>query len=112
MINSITLVIVAALAAPGQEAACNGLTDLALPGATVTAAELVAAGPYTVQQRREEFTGDLPAHCRVALVLTPSFDSHIEMELWLPLGKWNGKFLAVGNVDGPAPSLIARWFPG
>ena len=26
----------------------------------------------------------LPAHCRVAVVLAPSSDSHIEMEVWLP----------------------------
>ena len=40
----------------------------------------------------------LPEHCRVAAVLSPSSDSHIEMELWMPTGEaWNGKFLAVGN---------------
>src|SRR5215510_2555728 len=38
----------------------------------------------------------LPAHCRVAAVLAPSSDSHIEMEVWLP-ADWNGKFEAVGN---------------
>src|SRR5581483_2920508 len=40
----------------------------------------------------------LPEYCRVAMVLTPSSDSHIEMELWLPsTADWNGKFQAVGN---------------
>ena len=39
----------------------------------------------------------LPAYCRVAAVLTPSADSHIEMELWMPVSGWNGKFEAVGN---------------
>jgi feruloyl esterase len=39
----------------------------------------------------------LPAHCRVAVVLKPSADSHIEMEVWLPAENWNGKFQAVGN---------------
>ena len=34
---------------------------------------------------------------RVAAVLTPTADSHIEMEVWMPLTKWNGKFQAVGN---------------
>jgi feruloyl esterase len=38
----------------------------------------------------------LPAHCRVAIVMTPSTDSHIEAEVWLP-AEWNGKFEAVGN---------------
>jgi feruloyl esterase len=39
----------------------------------------------------------LPAHCRVAAVLKPSADSHIEMEVWMPAENWNGKFQAVGN---------------
>ena len=40
---------------------------------------------------------DLPAFCRVAATLRPSADSQIQMELWLPIDRWNGKFLAVGN---------------
>jgi len=40
----------------------------------------------------------LPPFCRVQAVLTPSSDSHIEMELWMPSENWNGKFLAVGNA--------------
>ena len=39
----------------------------------------------------------LPAHCRIAAVLKPSPDSEIEMEAWLPVENWNGKFQAVGN---------------
>ena len=39
----------------------------------------------------------LPAFCRVAATLTPSPDSQIQMEIWLPAENWNGKFLAVGN---------------
>jgi feruloyl esterase len=40
----------------------------------------------------------IPAHCRVQLVLKPSSDSHIEMEIWLPpADKWNSKFMGVGN---------------
>lgn len=39
----------------------------------------------------------LPAHCRIAAVLMPSSDSHIEMELWLPAENWNGKFQFVGG---------------
>ena len=66
---------------------CERLKQLSLSNTTITAAEArPAASP-----------GTLPAHCRVAAVLTPSSDSHIEMELWLPSENWNGKFQAVGN---------------
>ena len=40
---------------------------------------------------------NLPAFCRVAATLTPSSDSDIKIELWLPQSGWNGKFQAVGN---------------
>ena len=39
----------------------------------------------------------LPAHCRVAATLRPSADSQIDMEVWMPVENWNGKFQAVGN---------------
>ena len=78
------------LAAVGiAQTPCERLGNLKLPDTTITAAATVAAGPArgTV----------LPAYCRVAAVLTPSADSHIEMELWMPVADWNGKFEAVGN---------------
>jgi feruloyl esterase len=39
----------------------------------------------------------LPPYCRVVATLTPTPDSKIGMELWLPLSGWNGKYLAVGS---------------
>jgi feruloyl esterase len=87
----LALVFSAALA---QQMPCEALKMLMLPKATITAAESVAAGP---QQTGRGASQQLPAHCRVAITLTPSADSHIEMELWMPSENWNGNFLAVGN---------------
>ena len=40
----------------------------------------------------------IPAHCQLQIVLKPSSDSLINMEIWLPpADKWNGKFMGVGN---------------
>src|SRR5205823_10697408 len=39
----------------------------------------------------------LPAFCRVTATLTPSADSDIKIEVWLPAGGWNDKYEAVGN---------------
>src|SRR5207248_8626631 len=33
---------------------------------------------------------NIPAHCRVQIVLKPTSDSLINMELWLPTQNWNG----------------------
>ena len=83
------------------QGACENLASLSLPNTTITAAGIVPAGPYTPGggvPGRERPGPLLPEHCRVAAVLSPSPDSHIEMELWMPTGEdWNGKFLAVGN---------------
>ena len=40
---------------------------------------------------------DLPAFCRVPATLTPSDDSEIKIELWMPVSGWNGKFVVPGN---------------
>ena len=41
--------------------------------------------------------GALPAFCRVTATLTPSSDSDIEIEVWMPTTDWSGKLQAVGN---------------
>ena len=94
MITSFALVLVATFAP--QQSACESLKTLSLPRTTITAAEFRPAGVAQPARGRGAGT-QLPAHCRVAAVLAPSSDSHIEMELWMPAENWNGKFLAVGN---------------
>jgi feruloyl esterase len=39
----------------------------------------------------------LPAFCRVAATLTPTRDSDIKIEVWMPASGWHGKYQAVGN---------------
>lgn len=74
-------------------AGCGDLGHLAMDTVTITTAEDREPGTL-----KPSFGPDVayPAHCRVAAVLRPTEDSHIEMELWLP-DNWNGKFLALGN---------------
>src|ERR1043166_8265405 len=77
---------------------CADLAKLALPHAPITAAESVPAGAFKPDAQGE--SGDfsaLPAFCRVAATLTPTSDSTIRIEVWLPASGWNGKFQAVGN---------------
>jgi feruloyl esterase len=90
------VVMAAAVLLP--QPACDAVKTMALPRVTITAAEFIDAGaPAPGARGRGGAVASLPAHCRVAATLTPSADSHIEMELWLPADNWNGKFLAVGN---------------
>ena len=75
---------------------------LALKDAKITSAQVVPAGqfsapggPQAAGARNPYKT--LPEFCRVAATLTPSSDSDIKVEVWLPAANWNGKFQAVGN---------------
>ncbi|HKS21783.1 MAG TPA: tannase/feruloyl esterase family alpha/beta hydrolase [Thermoanaerobaculia bacterium] len=85
------------------EASCDDLRRLHLANTTLDA-RIVEAGQFRLPPggRRpsiEFFTAfdRLPPFCRVQAVLTPSPDSHIEVEVWLPASGWNGKYLGVGN---------------
>jgi feruloyl esterase len=62
---------------------CDRLRSMTLADTRITAAAVVADAPVP--------------HCRVDAVLTPSSDSHIEIEVLLPLAGWNGNFQAAGN---------------
>src|SRR4051812_13922550 len=78
---------------------CEGLATLALPDAHITTAETVPAGQFQPPAgRSNSIYGSLPAFCRVSATLTPSRDSDIKVEVWLPSPEhWNGKLQAVGN---------------
>jgi tannase/feruloyl esterase len=82
-------------------ASCESLASFKLPDATITSANTVAAGAFRLpipggSAAAPQFS-TLPAFCRVAATLTPSNDSDIKIEVWLPISGWNGKFQAVGN---------------
>jgi feruloyl esterase len=64
---------------------CEGLAKLTLPVTKITEAKVAAAAK------------DSPPVCRVTGVITPSADSEINFEVWMPVTGWNGKFLGIGN---------------
>ena len=84
---------------------CEELQTMSLERAAITSAQAVAAGVFTPPAGprlggppgAQEPPRPIPAHCRVTMVLRPTVDSNINVELWLPTENWNGKFLAVGN---------------
>ena len=77
---------------------CVDLTGLVLPHVSITSAVQVEAGAFapSVTVSAERIRA-LPSFCRVSATLTPSGDSDIRMEVWLPASTWNGKLQAVGN---------------
>jgi feruloyl esterase len=80
---------------PAAAATCASLAGLTLPDTTITAAEPIAAGTYTAPDG--EVFANLPAFCRIAATLTPTSDSNIKIEVWMPYSGWNGRYMGTGN---------------
>ncbi|MBV9324136.1 MAG: tannase/feruloyl esterase family alpha/beta hydrolase [Chloroflexi bacterium] len=71
------------------------IAALSLPETSIDATEIVPAGPYSAMPAgmTEPVIIDLPEHCRVKLVVAPQ----INVEVWLPVDDWNGRFQGVGG---------------
>ena len=92
-----TLAVLLARSAYGA-APCASLAALTVPDVTIVAATAVPAGPFAIPGTRPTAPVAVPAFCRVQAVLTPTRDSHINIEVWIPEGPaWNGKFQGVGT---------------
>ncbi len=82
----------------------TALAAVQLSGATVTGATQVAAGSYTPAGSNTPIP-NLPAFCRITGEATPSSDSLVKFEVWVPDGTaWNGKMVVTGN-GGYSPVL-------
>ena len=83
---------------------CESLTSLKITNVTITAATSISAPPdWNVPSTPGRF-GTPPGlkvsvpFCRVAGFATPTSDSHIGFEVWLPVAaNWNGKYVGIGN---------------
>lgn len=103
--------VVAVLAFGGSDAplrvaaaapiACESLVQVPLTNGTLLSAESVHTGafapPGATNPSAVSAFKTLPAFCRVTARLTPTPDSDIRVEVWLPLSGWNRKVQAAGN---------------
>src|SRR3954463_639957 len=80
---------------PAMASPCTNLQTLNLVHTTITSATDVTGGRFT-PPGAAPITG-LPPFCRVTATLTPTADSQIKIEVWLPETNWNGRFLGTGG---------------
>jgi Tannase and feruloyl esterase len=100
LIFFLTPCLVSAADSPARS--CASLRQLVLSNVTVTAAQPVAAGMFTPPNLKPDekvpaIFQSVPEFCRVTATLTPTADSDIKLEVWLPARDWNGKFKGVDN---------------
>ena len=92
-------VLVVSLCFPlaAHAATCESLARLTLDNTKITIAQEVAPGTFTppgvarqggAPPQVPRAYASLPAFCRVAATLTPSVDSDIKVEIWLPSSRW------------------------
>ncbi len=95
--------VVCGAATASAATSCEGLANLSLPHGQVTAAETITGGTYnTPPGCTTGSTGcttntGLPQFCRVAGTATPTSDSIINFEVWVPTdNSFNGKYEQLG----------------
>ena len=108
-----TLLAIAVAIAPrvagAAPIACESIGQFKLSNGSVLSAQPVQAGAFTPPNAGNASAAaafkTLPAFCRVMVKLTPSTDSDIRVEVWLPLSGWNRKIQAAGNggLGGAVP---------
>ncbi|MGH8228555.1 MAG: tannase/feruloyl esterase family alpha/beta hydrolase [Steroidobacteraceae bacterium] len=104
-ISLASMVLACAASAPALAMQCSALASLRLPHTHITQAALVAAGAFSLPASRfgpppgvaRASFKRMPAFCRVRATLTPSTDSDIKIEVWMPAARWNGKLDGIGN---------------
>ena len=93
------LLLIAASAAAQQP--CESLVSLKIPNITFASAKALEPGWELPPQSgfiNAPATKIQKSACRVLAYSAPTSDSHIGLEVWLPVpAEWNGRFLAAGN---------------
>ena len=85
------------------QSSCGSLAQLTLANTKITLAQSVPAGAFAPPPSPDAGQGmhasyeDLPAFCRVVAEVSPTADSTIKMEVWMPATGWNGKYQGQGN---------------
>jgi hypothetical protein len=99
-----TLLLAApALAQSADASRCTNLQQFQLDQAHVVSAEVVAPGTFvappspTGPAEQIALYKQLPAFCRVKIEATPTPDSKIQIEVWLPAANWNRRLQGIGN---------------
>ena len=82
---------------PAMATTCTNLQSLQLQHTTINSATDNTSGVFVVPGSPPTTIAGLPAFCRITATLTPSSDSNIKIEVWLPENGWNGRFLGTGG---------------
>jgi feruloyl esterase len=93
--RALIMIVIPGLAAAHMD--CAKLKNLKVTGATVLSAEVIAAGEASTNGVQPAIHQHYPAYCLVKVEATPSADSRIAVEVWMPHSAWSGDYVQLGN---------------
>ena len=102
-LTAVGLASVGGRIAVGTQKRCEDFAQFTLPNTKITLAQTVGAGTFTPPpppnptSGRQASYADVPSFCRVTGDISPTPDSDIKFEVWLPVTEWNGRFQGQGN---------------
>ena len=91
--SGVTLMLAPWLAHAGEQ--CTALSKFEMPNVSITSTTSQPAGTFTTEAGQK--LPGLPAFCRVVGVATPTPQSKIGFEVWLPEQRWSGRYVQAGN---------------
>jgi feruloyl esterase len=84
-------------AAAGTPTSCASLTSFAFPNTTINSATSMPGGPYVAPDAWHLVFTNLPPYCMVSATISPTSDSSIGVQVWMPTQRYNGRYLGTGN---------------
>ena len=96
------MLVVWSLAGPspalaGTPTSCESLTNFSFPDTTINSAQSQPGGAYVAPDAWHLAFTNLPPYCEVQATIKPTPDSSINVRVWMPTARYNGRYLGTGN---------------
>jgi tannase/feruloyl esterase len=81
----------------GTPASCESLSSFHFADTTINSAMSQSGGPYVAADAWHLAFANLPPYCEVYATIKPTADSSINVRVWMPTQRYNGRYLGTGN---------------
>ncbi|MBV8838847.1 MAG: tannase/feruloyl esterase family alpha/beta hydrolase [Alphaproteobacteria bacterium] len=85
------------LAHAGTPSSCESLTNFKFADTTINSATSNPGGAYVAPDAWHLTFTNLPPYCDVSATIAPTPDSSINVHVWMPTQRFNGRYLGTGN---------------
>lgn len=76
---------------------CESLSSFSFANTTINYALAQPGGPYVAADAWHLAFTNLPPYCEVYATIAPTADSQINVRVWMPTQRYNGRYLGTGN---------------